>query len=237
MKTLEQLKQEIARSATAFDVGGFCPLDTLEESWIARVSAYKEDELIPLDDEGREMIPLLQLYLPNLPYVPRALEGIQLLTVFMSYEYPDQLEPMGNKWLIREYRSLDEVVQKTLSNKDSILKAFPLKPRLVTTDYPIWDGGGLTLEQEDRIFEMENSGEIEGYYEEFEGHSYDTKLGGYPSYCQSGIGVDEGYGEGYEFVFQISTNEKANLNVVDNGSFMFARNAESGDWSIYYDFY
>lgn len=42
---------------------------------------------------------------------------------------------------------------------------------------------------------------------------------------------------GYEFVFQISTNEKANLNVVDNGSFMFARNAESGDWSIYYDFY
>lgn len=137
MKTIAELKQEIVRSATAFDVGGFRPLDTLEESWIARVTAYKENELIPLDDKGREMIPLLQLYLPNLPYVPKGLEGIQLLTVFMSYEYPEQLEPMGAKWLIREYHSLDEVLQKNLSNKDSIIKAFPLKPRLVTTDYPI----------------------------------------------------------------------------------------------------
>jgi len=95
----------------------------------------------------------------------------------------------------------------------------------------------LHLEQEDRICEMEDEGVMDSYYDEFDTHCYDTKLGGYPSYCQSGIGVDEGYGEGYEFVFQISTNEKVNLNVVDNGSFMFARNATTGDWSIYYDFY
>lgn len=237
MKTLDQLKQEIGRTVTAFEVGGFKPLGTLEESWIAKVTAYTEDEVLPLDDKGREMIPLLQLYLPNLPYVPKALKGIVLLTVFMSYEYPEQLEPMGAKWLIREYRSLDEVVQKELIHKDSALKAFPLKPRLEPIDYPIWDGGGLTLEQEDRICEMEDEGVMDSYYDEFDAHCYDTKLGGYPSYCQSGIGVDEEYGEGYEFVFQISTNEKANLNVVDNGSFMFARNTETGDWSIYYDFY
>ncbi|MDM1361942.1 DUF1963 domain-containing protein [Myroides marinus] len=237
MKTLEELKQEIGRRVTAFEVGGFRPLDTIEESWIARVTAYKEEQQIPLDDKGREMIPLLQLYLPNLPFVPKALEGIELLTVFMSYEFPEQLEPMGNKWIIREYTSLEEVVQKDLTNKDSILKAFPLKPRLEEVDFPIWDGGGLTLEQEDRICEMEDEGVMDSYYDEFDTHCYDTKLGGYPSYCQSGIGVDKEYGEGYEFVFQISTNEKVNLNVVDNGSFMFARNAITGDWSIYYDFY
>ncbi|MFG0592291.1 DUF1963 domain-containing protein [Myroides odoratimimus] len=237
MKTIEQLKQEIGRTITAFEVGGFRPLNTIEESWIARVTAYKEEEGIPLDDQGREMIPLLQLYLSNLPFVPKALEGIVLLTVFMSYNYPEQLEPMGNKWVIRTYDSLEGVVQKELTNKDSILHPFPLKPRLEQVDYPIWDGGGLTLEQEDRICEMEDEGVMESYYDVFDTHCYDTKLGGYPSYCQSGIGVDEEYGEGHEFVFQISTNEKVNLNVVDNGSFMFAYNKQSKGWSIYYDFY
>lgn len=30
MKTIEQLKQEIGRTITAFEIGGFRPLDTIE---------------------------------------------------------------------------------------------------------------------------------------------------------------------------------------------------------------
>ena len=44
------------------------------------------------------------------------------------------------------------------------------------------------------------------------------------------------FGEGFQFVFQISSDEKADFNVIDGGSLMFAKNPQSGAWSLYYDF-
>ena len=45
-------------------------------------------------------------------------------------------------------------------------------------------------------------------------------------------------GEGnFEFVFQISNDEKACFNVIDNGSLLFSRNPDNGEWALYYDFY
>lgn len=236
MKSISEIKEKIKRRATAFTTGGFRPLNTLEESWIGRVFAYKENEQIPLDIEGKEMIPLAQFYLPNLPYIPKQLEGIKLLTVFVSAQFGEPLEPMGNHWVIREYTSLDEVLYKDLINKKSFLKAFALKSEFLEEDYPLWDGGGLSHSEEEAILTLERNGIIENYYKEVK-HSYLTKIGGYPSYCQSGIGVDDEYGEGFEYLFQISSDSKANLNVVDNGSLMFARNPKTKQWSLYYDFY
>ena len=40
----------------------------------------------------------------------------------------------------------------------------------------------------------------------------------------------------FEFMFQISSDSKACFNVIDNGSLMFSRNPENGEWSLYYDF-
>ena len=81
-----------------------------------------------------------------------------------------------------------------------------------------------------------NDGVIKSYCDATE-HVYGHKIGGYPSFCQSGIGDADGFGDGFKFVFQISSDAKINLNVVDNGCFMFAKNNETNDWSIYYDFY
>ncbi len=64
-------------------------------------------------------------------------------------------------------------------------------------------------------------------------HTYEHKIGGYPSFCQSGVDP----GEGFEFVFQISSDSKINLNVVDSGSLMFWKHNETGEWALYYDFY
>jgi len=229
---LSSILKRIERKATIFTTGGFRPENTLTESWIGRVFAYREEEEIPTDEEGYLMLPLLQVYLPALPFVPAPFKDTKLITVFISARLPGYFEESGRNWVIREYKSEDEVVIKDLRNPDSHLKPFPLKPSAVTNDCPLWDGGGLDRETEDEIVALERSGVIENYFD-FTKHHYETKLGGYPSFCQPGVD----FGEGFEFVFQVSTDGKANLNVVDNGSLMFSKNSETGVWQVYYDFY
>jgi hypothetical protein len=43
--------------------------------------------------------------------------------------------------------------------------------------------------------------------------------------------------KGFEFVFQISSDAKINLNVIGSGSLMFWTHVETGKWALYYDFY
>ncbi|WYE80792.1 DUF1963 domain-containing protein [Fusobacterium animalis] len=74
------------------------------------------------------------------------------------------------------------------------------------------------------------------YYEDIaDTHSYLHKFGGYPSYCQSGLGLEAE--ENYYFVFQISSDNVARYNVVDSGSLMFFYNENENKWVMYYDFY
>ena len=234
--TVEELKNKIVKPVTKFSTGGFRPKNTIEESWIGRVFAYNEDEEIPKDKNGDLMFPLAQFYLPNLPYVHPRISNIKLITVFISADLPDCFEPMGENWVIREYENLDTIKIKKLENPNSFLKAFPLQAELDENDFPLWDGGGLSMEDEAEVLRLENEGIIEDYFDITE-HIYDHKIGGYPSFCQSGIGNSDGFGEGFEFVFQISSDEKANFNVIDNGSLMFAKNSDTNQWSVYYDFY
>lgn len=119
-----------------------------------------------------------------------------------------------------------------MKNELSEIKSFLLKAVKISEDFPVWDGGGLTVDMEDEIVEMEDAGEIEEYTDEFpnvEGH----KLGGYPSFNQSGIE----FGEGFEFVLQIASDEKAGLNFIDNGTVFLAYNQKAGDWKFYCDFF
>ncbi|QCE41789.1 DUF1963 domain-containing protein [Psychroserpens sp. NJDZ02] len=234
--TVEDLKNKIVKPVTKFSAGGFRPKNTIEESWIGRVFAYNEDEEIPKDKNGDLMFPLAQFYLPNLPYVHPRISNTKLITVFISADLPDCFEPMGENWVIREYENLDTIKIKKLENPNSFLKAFPLQAELDENDFPLWDGGGLSMEDEAEVLRFENEGIIEDYFDITE-HIYDHKIGGYPSFCQSGIGNSDGFGEGFEFVFQISSDEKANFNVIDNGSLMFAKNSDTNQWSVYYDFY
>lgn len=97
----------------------------------------------------------------------------------------------------------DVLVVKDLVNKASFVKPFPLKSQLIEEDYPVWDGGGIPAEIESELLEMEESGEITDYFDYVEineGH----KIGGYPNFIQSGID----FGEGYEFLIQIASDEK-----------------------------
>lgn len=123
------------------------------------------------------------------------------------------------------------VVQKDLPQPKSFLKPFPLSVQRIDNDWPGWDAGGLDEGMADEILALEGSDQIGDYFDLSE-HEYGHKVGGYPSFCQSGVDA----GDGFEFAFQVSSDEKINLNVVDNGSLQFYRNPKSGG-GIYYDFY
>lgn len=252
MKTVEELQRDIQKPITKFITGGFRPENTIEESWLGKVTVFGSEQGVPLDAVGKPMMALAQFYLPALPYVPEAVRSTKVLTVFVSMNTLESLEPMGKNWLIREYEDLSMTEIKTLTNEQSYIKPFPLKAVFEDNDCALWDGGGLTFEQEAQVLELEREGIINSYYD-ISNHHYQTKFGGYPSYCQPGIGIGgeyeyffddqcedihtQGFGEGYEFVFQISSDEKANFNVVDGGSLMFAKNKQTGHWTMYYDFY
>lgn len=236
---IQEIKDKIERPATEFFTGGFRPLNVLEESWIGRVFAYTEDEEIPLDKNGDPMMPLIQFYLPNQPFVPELIKDKKLITVFVTQDFPDTFEKMGENWVIREYDSLENIVIKDLTSPVSYLKPFPMKSELYPKDAPLWDGGGIEDIDYNLITEivkLEREGHFNSYFDIIK-HCYSTKLGGYPSFCQPGIGFKDGFGEGFEFVFQVSSDNKAQLNVIDSGSLMFAKNKETGEWSLYYDFY
>lgn len=229
---IDEIKRRLVKPATRFSVGGFRPTNEINESWIAKVSLYKDSEELPLDSEGNPMIPLAQFYIPSFPYIPAPVKETQILTVFMPEELPEVLDPISANWLIREYKSTDDLVVKDIKNPSSELKAFPLKPEIIEKDYPLWDTQDIPSDVEDAILDLEDKGEIESYYDITE-HSYSHKFGGYPSFCQSGIN----FGDGFEFVFQISSDEKIGLNVVDSGSFLFAKNPNLNEWRFYFDFY
>lgn len=228
----QEIQRRLARPATIFTAGGFRPTHLDDESWLGKVFLYRPDEGIPKNAAGDEMLPYAQFYLPGLPHDCPALAGVRVVTVFIGAGFPEPFEPMGNNWLIREYAPEDVLVRKDLKVADSFLKAFPLKACAVAEDFPLWDGGGVPSTLEDEILKLEQAGTIESYYD-LVTHRYEHKIGGYPSFCQSGVDP----GEGFEFVFQISSDSKINLNVVDSGSLMFWKHTTTGEWAIYYDFY
>jgi hypothetical protein len=193
---------------------------------------YRPEESIPTNEEGSQLLPLAQFYLPEFPVYSPLLRATRVLTLFMCETIPEPFEKMGNNWLIREYGFDEIIVRKDLANSRAQLKPFPLKAELVNEDYPLWGGGGVPSDITDEILLLENDGRIECYYDIVE-HVYAHKFDGYPSFCQSGVHPSDDF----EFVFQISSDAKVRLNVVDSGSLMFWKNARTGEWLLYYDFY
>lgn len=141
---------------------------------------------------------------------------------------------MGRGWAVREYPGLDALVVKDLRVEPVIgtsrLTALGFTVASVKQDWPCGDAG-----QPAGVLERLRELEAEGLdLEDIAGsHTWAHKVGGWPSFCQDGTS----FGAGYEFVFQISSDSTAGLNIVDGGSFMFARNPRTRTWVMYYDYF
>ncbi|KAA9000686.1 DUF1963 domain-containing protein [Affinibrenneria salicis] len=228
----QQIRRQLARPVLTLSAGGFRPTQADNESWLGKVFLFRPEETVPVNDAGEALLPFAQFCLSALPLSSPALENVHVLTLFIARTLPDAFEPMGNSWLIREYGAADRLVRKDLAVADNYLRPFPLRVAAVGEDFPQWDTDFIPGELVAEIGRMRRGGEIESYYDLIS-HACGHKIGGYPTFCQSGIDA----GEDVEFVFQIASDDKINLNVIDGGNLSFWKHRKTGEWSIYYDFY
>lgn len=231
MKILKitQIKNALFKKATIFQTGEFQPTEDLGESWIGKVLWGKEGETIPANFD-----PICTIFLNNLPYVPKELMGCQLLTIYMNFDIFNNLnvDNLVSFFKINCYSSLDEL--QKINEQSTKIKPFPLTPLFIDNDTPSWeDSDSIDSEIEGEILRLEFEQGME-YYEDIVEKIYSNhKVGGYPSFTQGGVS----FGEDYPFVFQISSDEKAQFNIVDSGSFYFFYNEEKQDWIVHCDFY
>jgi len=157
---------------------------------------------------NENLIPLAMIFLENLPYTPQNVSDIKLMNIFMKEDVWEWKDTTGD---ITKYFLIR--TYKSLDNlerceyKSNSIKPFPLFPKLVEDDTPMDDLEGKKY--------------------------YNHKVGGFETFCQEQIYIEDGY----EFVFQIVSDEKAGLNIIDSGNFYFYYNKEQDKWKVEWDFY
>ncbi|MFD2907421.1 hypothetical protein ACFSX9_01605 [Flavobacterium ardleyense] len=62
------------------------------------------------------MFSLAQIFIPNLSFIDPKLSNTKIRTVFISNEYPECFEKIGENYVIREYDTLEDITIKDLSN-------------------------------------------------------------------------------------------------------------------------
>ncbi len=229
--TEQEIKEVLRKKATVFETGGVRPTNELLENWIGKVTWKCEKENLPTDADGNAMEPLATLFLDGLTGVPDGLKDVYLCTVFISPNVLDKLNNLDGYFCVRTYGRDDKLVPCNWVNEN--IKAFPLVANPVDNDFPVWDGGGIPLEIAEEVLRLEDEEGIY-YFEDISEEYYPMhKVGGYPTYIQSG-GWDA---DQYEFAFQISSDEKAKFNIIDSGRFYFFYSKKEQKWEMQCDFY
>lgn len=169
------------------------------------------------------MFPLLQVRVRELPLVPVALEGIELLVLFLNRrEFPFD-RPHGEGWLIREYRSVDGLVPLPVDTGP--FRPFPVAWGRVEDDAPGWEDAWDLVDLEP-VNHDRAAGDV--FFNAFQRYG-GTKFGGYPTEIQHGVGLED-------YVFQVGSEEKVGWMWADNGRGYFFRSAD-GTWRWSCQFY
>ncbi|MDP9311762.1 MAG: YwqG family protein [Chloroflexota bacterium] len=211
----------LLRPASLAEVGGFRPPPDPVSSWFGGHFVGAHEEQWPTS-RGKLMLPLLQIRIDELPYVPPGLDGIALLNVFIDAEELPVDTPNGDGWLIRTYPSIDSLHPLIPPLLTGQVKTFPVRWTLATREAPqrgdVWEILAAT-----GFDQLEH--DIELFSERYS-RSYGTKVGGWPSYIQGEPAVTD------EFVFQIGSEAKAHWAWGDAGIGYFYR-TRAGEWSLY----
>ncbi|MDH4203036.1 MAG: DUF1963 domain-containing protein [Phycisphaerae bacterium] len=211
------------RKASIAQIGGFRPPDDSLCSWFGDVFVCKEGEEWPQWDrvvgkKGVYLTPLGQFNLTEAPYVPEKLKQFKMITVFIDDDYLPFDKAHGHGWIVRAYKSLEDLVPLEKPDVDFEIKPFPMKWELVENEGPSWeDAWGITdLTEYNLVADSE-------FYDRYQ-NSEKTKLGGYPALIQGELrfGIND-------FVFQIGTEEKAGWYWGDCGIGYFGLN-DIGEW-------
>jgi uncharacterized protein YwqG len=226
----EQFETKIRRKATLLKVGGFRPSNDPYASWFGEVRFCARDETWPYST-GKPMIPLAQINISELPYVPERLAGIAFITVFIDADTVPTDSPNGDGWELRVYKTIDELKPIEKPKISSHIKSFPMSASEIENDYPCW---------EDIAFECPEEIE-EQYLELYENYS-GFKFGGWPTLIQSEIywAAWNDHPAAPEYVFQIDTEAKAHWSWGDGGVGYFGLGTVDGketEWTLVWQCY
>ena len=214
-QTLEELRDHL-RPASVAQIGGFRPPGDPCASWFGR-GVCLPGETLPTY-KGRDLFPLLQINVRELPYVPAGLSGIGLLVLFHSRDEHPFGKPHGEGWLIREYVSLEGLIPLPQSAEPDIVRPFPIRWSLVEDDAPGWEDAWSVLDLSAINADDEASS---AFFNDFSRYCQ-TKIGGYPYEIQHGAGLDD-------YVFQVGSEGKAGWEWVDGGIGYYFKDS-SGEW-------
>ncbi len=236
---IKEIKNKLRKKAVVFQTGGARPENSFKQSWIGKVKLGYKEEVCPVDINLQPMFPLVQLCLADLPFIPQALQNTKVLTIFISSDFLDDSE--GN-FCIREYPTLENLVEKDFGGSIEGLKPFPLFPQLMENDFPAWCSDDsddiysnyIPSDLVDIILRMEKDEGIKYSEDIYEKNEAMHKIGGYPNYCR-GDALE--FEAGYEFVFQVASDYKAALEIGAGGNIYFAKNPTTNKWQANWDDY
>ncbi len=202
-------RESIKRRAIVMEIGGFRPPSDPKTSWFGKVAFGLPDEAWPVAHDGHPLAPLAQVNVGEFPFRPPHLEKIAFLTVFIDTREFDEDEANGSSWCVRSYGSLDRLVPLELpAGARFSIKAFPMRPKVVAEDYPVYDDVADDIPEE----------LTDSYQDDFE-NVPGFKFGGWPTLVQSSIywSSPTADSEEPEFVFQIDRTEKGHWGFGDGG--------------------
>lgn len=220
-----QIIKSIKKVPIIAEIGGFRPLDN-DLSWFGGNFMLDPNDQWTSDDNGH-MIPLIQLYIPDIPNGKDLFGDILMIQVFLNKEtLPIHTSSNGEKWLLKEYTSINHL-QKTETPSDvQIYKPFPIHWHTSDQpDYPCWEEAWDYANLDD-INESDELSDL--FFDTFTTYER-TKIGGYASYIQS-----PPYGD-YSYVFQVCSEDKPKFLVGDSGNLYFYRHNKSNEWYMSWD--
>lgn len=218
---------EIGRTPIIAQIGGFRPEETLKSSFGGDFY-LKESEKWPVDQDGH-MIPVIQIYVPEVPNGDEYFGDKELIQVYInSKELPDDHARNGEGWLLKEYDSIEGMRKIETPSECRIYRPFQIKwSKAQKPDFPCWEDSWDYLD----MSEINESDELtDRYFNEFDRYIL-TKVGGFASFIQSPCLGD------LDYIFQISSEEKPRFMIADNGKLYICKSKNDGQWYLAWDCY
>lgn len=215
------------KPATA-QIGGFRPEDS-RRSWFGGHFYIHPEIGWPTDLDG-PMLPVLQIYVPEIPGGIAGVGECSLIQIFLNRkELPLDVAKNGNKWRLIEHTSIEDLLLTDTPKDAQWLREFQIKwSESETHDYPCWEEAWDYVDMTDI---NKDDAARKRYFEQFSRYRQ-TKIGGYPAYIQCPESMEE-----FEFIMQIASEEKPRYMIGDNGNMYIYRSKTDDEWYMSWDCY
>lgn len=225
MSIFDEIKS-IGKIPAIAQIGGFCPEENLK-SWFGGNFILRDGEW-PKDNDGF-MLPIIQIMVEEVPKGQDFFGNTKLIQVYLnSKNLPLGPAKNGDGWKLIEYNSIENMTTVETPKTCQVYKPFQIKWSLSEKpDYPCWEEAWTYID----LTEINESEELcDRFLDEYERY-YRTKIGGYASYIQSPC-----LGK-FNYIFQISSEEKPRFMVGDNGNIYILKSKEDNEWYLHWDCY